>query len=107
MLLQTGIVLLQLACCQLVQRNLSQRGDQMPVDAVFVVLLCGDPEPRLAVVLIPVVQPSTEGERLFPDVRLLPIIFAGLPELLQLFQTFRLAPGQDVFRLGKLFFTRA
>ena len=56
-LFQPPVELLQIILRQFVQRDLPDLRQDMVVDDVFVVVLCGGTERRLAVVFIPVTQP--------------------------------------------------
>ena len=60
-LFQSGVELLQVVLCQLIQRDVTQFRDDMQVDPVFISCTGGSPEFRLGVVLIPEVYPISEG----------------------------------------------
>jgi hypothetical protein len=60
-LFQSGVELLQVVLCQLIQRDVTQFRDDMQVDPVFISCTGGSPEFRLGVVLIPEVHPISEG----------------------------------------------
>lgn len=100
-LFQVGVELLEILLRQLVQRDPAQLRNDMPVDGAPAAVLSGGAEPGLGVVLIPEVHPLPEGH---VGADLLRFRAAHrLHQLLQLFLTLPLGPGQYIFRLGNAF----
>ena len=98
-LFQPPVELLQIILRQFVQRDLPDLRQDMVVDDVFVVVLCGGAERRLAVVFIPVAQPVPEQHiRLNFSVISPHHAFGELPQLLL---TFPLCFGENILRFGK------
>ena len=59
-LLELAVELLKVCCGEPVQRDLANLRDDVPVDAVLVVRLCLWSNSRLALVLLPVIQPCSK-----------------------------------------------
>ena len=59
-LLELAVELLKVCCGKPVQRDLADFRDDVPVDAVLVVRLCLCSNRRLALVLVPVIQPCSK-----------------------------------------------
>ena len=60
-LFQSGVELLQVILCQLIQRDVSQFRDNVPIDPALIARTGGGSKLRLRVVLIPEVHPLSEG----------------------------------------------
>ena len=93
------LILYQIILRQFVQRDFPDLRQDMVVNDVFVVVLCGGAERRLAVGFIPVAQPVPEQHiRLNFSVISPHHAFGELPQLLL---TFPLCFGENILRLGK------
>ena len=60
-LFEVGVKFLQIALRQLVQRYLTDRGNDVQIDAVFVAKLCGKTYMRFGIGLVPELHPFSEG----------------------------------------------
>ena len=68
-LLEVGVELLEVILCELVQRGVSQRGDDVVVDSLFIGHLRVGPEIGLLAGLIPGIQPLAQGHTRFGNGR--------------------------------------
>ena len=98
-LFQPPVELLQIILRQFVQRDLPDLRQDMVVDDIFVVVLRGGAERRLAVGFIPVAQPVPE-QHIRLNFSVIPPYHA-FGELPQLLLTFPLCFGENILCLGK------
>ena len=104
-LFQFGIELLEVLLRQLVQWDLPQLRDDMPIDLALVTCLGGGTEFGLGPILIPEVQPLSKGH---VGADLLRFGTAhGLQQRFQFFLTFSFGFGQDTFGFRKSSFVIA
>ena len=90
----TVIELLKITLCELIQRDFSDFRDDVLVDPVLIAELRVQPKLGLAVVLIPKIHPVTERHIRFALGHRRGIFFF---QFFQLYQTFRLGFGKNIF----------
>ena len=94
---QPRIELLQVTLCELVQRNLPDLRDDVLVNPILITELCIQTKLWLAVVLIPKIQPFTEGHILLTLRHRRGIFFF---QFFQFRQALCLGFGKNIFRFG-------
>ena len=97
--LHVSVKLLQVALCELVQRDGAERGDDVAVDRVLIALLGGWADRVLDTVLIPIVEPVAEWH-----IRREPVRLRGRElrfERVEFLDALALGFGEDVLRLGE------
>jgi len=100
-----GIELLDVPGGQLVQLDTAQGGDDVLVDPPFIGHLGVRTETRFLVVLVPMIQPSTQGKPCFWNFR--GGSLQSLPQGLQLCHTFCFCLSKDIFGFGQALFVIA